>query len=355
MSDPATETVNLPIINISNLTPETGKQVLEAAVRHGFLYVDPTGTKLTQDLVDREFDLSKQFFDLSTLEKQPYRINDNRGWAGMKVEALDPKAQAKGDYKEAFNIGEFDQGRPQQDLPSVLENHREELWEFEVACRETCRRILDLLGIGLEIADTEFFSKCHSSVDETKKCGAAVRMLYYPFVEASSDYQPEVDVRAGAHSDYGSITLLFQRPSQPGLEILKDDGSWAPVAVIPRGYGSDTFPPILVNIGDLLSYWTGGLLKSTVHRVIFPKGAPKDGEPRYSIAYFCQPAEETTLLPVPSRLVQEHKQSQGLAVDGTEGETTGYGYGADHVTKAQTAKEHLWSRLNATYGIRSGA
>lgn len=74
-------------------------------------------------------------------------------------------------------------------------------------------------------------------------------------------------VRAGAHSDYGSITLLFQRPGQPGLEILppssqtngprntSNDAPWTPVPVTPPGTENDLSPPILVNIGDLLSYW----------------------------------------------------------------------------------------------------
>jgi len=71
-----------------------------------------------------------------------------------------------------------------------------------------------------------------------------------------ADYSLDTDVRAGAHSDYGSVTLLFQRPSQPGLEIRPPGESqvWSPVPVFPSSYASTTFPPILVNIGDLLSY-----------------------------------------------------------------------------------------------------
>ncbi|KAJ9637907.1 hypothetical protein H2199_007402 [Coniosporium tulheliwenetii] len=97
--------------------------------------------------------------------------------------------------------------------------------------------------------------------------GSVLRLLYYPAINDNS-YNPSLDIRAGAHSDYGSITLLFQLPSQPGLEILTPNNTWAPVPVNPL---NQTVPPILVNIGDLLSYWTNGLLKSTVHRVIFPK------------------------------------------------------------------------------------
>lgn len=108
-----------------------------------------------------------------------------------------------------------------------------------------------------------------------------MRLLHYPSIPETADYQPDVDVRAGAHSDYGSITLLFQRPGQPGLEILTTEEEWAPVPVHPSTTKKDTCPPILVNIGDLFSHWTNGLLKSTVHRVIFPKDARRGGEDRY--------------------------------------------------------------------------
>lgn len=157
----------------------------------------------------------------------------------------------------------------------------------------------------------------------------------YPALADDADYQPEVDIRAGAHSDYGSVTLLFQQPSQPGLEILTPANTWAPVPVNPL---NQRVPPIVVNIGDLLSYWTNGLLKSTVHRVIFPKDARRGGEDRYSIAYFCHPLDEARLEAVPSRMVQDH-----------------FVKGGDAQAKAErvlTAKDHLNMRLAATYGLK---
>ena len=142
------------------------------------------------------------------------------------------------------------------------------------------------------------------------------------------------DIRAGAHSDYGSITLLFQRPSQPGLEIF-DDSTWSPVEVYPPGTETDTFPPILVNIGDVLSYWTSGLLKSTRHRVVFPTGG-KEGD-RYSIAYFCHPVDTTPLVSVPSRMVEKRLKNPDEVTEIRE------------ETKVMTAGEYLQSRLEATY------
>ena len=102
--------------------------------------------------------------------------------------------------------------------------------------------------------------------------------------------------------------------------------------MLPPGTENDPSPPILVNIGDLFSYWTNGLLRSTVHRVIFPKESRRGGEDRYSIAFFCHPANETRLEAVPSEIVAAKAQ--------------GYGENDGRVI---TAEEHLLERLRATY------
>ena len=165
-------------------------------------------------------------------------------------------------------------------------------------------------------------------------------------------YQDGVDIRAGAHSDYGSVTLLFQeRGGAPGLEIRGVDGGWVGVPVDPRkadGEWGEGSVPILVNIGDLLEDWTGGLLKSTLHRVIFPKStaaASSSGaslRDRYSMAYFCHPLDDALLEPVPSRMVQEHAEKTGK---GTR-RRTGQG------EVVLTAKDHLMERLGRSYSVK---
>jgi isopenicillin N synthase-like dioxygenase len=112
------------------------------------------------------------------------------------------------------------------------------------------------------------------------------------------------------------------------------------VPVFPPSTENDSTPPILINIGDLLSHWTNNLLKSTVHRVVFPAEAKKGGEDRYSIAYFCHPENSTKLVEVPSEIVKAHKEK-------TAGLTGGHNKVEE---ETMTAKEHLMSRLAATYG-----
>ncbi len=264
-----------------------------------------------------------------------------------------------------MNLGQFVDGKAQQPLPASFVDREEELNKFQKYCHNLMLKILVLFAVGLEVdllflslihtpylhfqieteaGGSDWFSSRHRG---TGASGCTLRLLYYPPIPPGTDYQPSVDIRAGAHSDYGSITLLFQRPGQPGLEIIppttlspeknRTSTSWTPVPVFPPSTESDPSPPILVNIGDLLSYWTNGLLKSTVHRVVFPKvtEAEGGGEDRYSIAYFGHPLGATVLEPVPSTRVK--------ALEG------GPDAGAKTGVVAITADEHLMTRLKATY------
>ena len=189
----------------------------------------------------------------------------------------------------------------------------------------------------------DFFSSAHAT---SKGASSSIlRFLRYPPPDKAAPQQGD-EVRAGAHSDYGSITLLFRIKGQAGLEVLKTDGTYAPVPVCPPGTENDPSPPILINIGDLLSYWTNGLFRSTVHRVVFPKdglsnGVPNEtiSGPRYSIAFFCHPVGSAPLEPVPSERVKNFQPSEG-AIDANP-------YAE---RKVMTADEHLFMRLKASYG-----
>ncbi|KAI1799371.1 Clavaminate synthase-like protein [Daldinia bambusicola] len=333
---------SLPVVDISAEgvdQTQIAKELVDAAIDYGFVYIKCQDVSAEQ--IDNAFKVSRILFDSPVEDKQRCKIEkNNQGWTGMHTETLDPKTQRVGDFKEAFNFGPFANSKATQPIPQNVEPHQAELAGFRDACHQLCQKLLLLFGIGLGVNPPEFFSAAHSP---SLSSGSILRLLYYPPPSRTPEAHPD-DVRAGAHSDYGSITLLFRLRGQAGLEILEPRTErWAPVPVDPPSTGGNENtaapPPILVNIGDLLSYWTNGLLRSTVHRVAFPStpealaAGESTADPRYSIAYFCHPTNDTPLAAVPSERVKAAGENENLG----NGE------------KVLTADEHLQMRLQATY------
>ncbi|EPQ63970.1 hypothetical protein BGT96224_A20706 [Blumeria graminis f. sp. tritici 96224] len=344
------EAIQLSVIDITSDIPRTtiAKQLVEAATNNGFFYIRNTGQDIPTSAIENMFCLSKKFFASPVEEKMACKIQENnRGWVGMHTETLDAKNQRVGDFKEALNFGHFLEGKAQQALPLAFLGHEHEIEQFQQYCYNLVLKILSLLATGLEIQAENGGSDWLVSRHRIVGTGSSIlRLLHYPPITPGSDYRDGIDIRAGAHTDYGSITLLFQRPGQAGLEILwtqtklDEEGNeetrstWEPVSIFPRGTESDPSSPILINIGDLLSYWTNNLFKSTIHRVVIPQNGVRDGEDRYSIAYFGHPIDSTVLEPIPSHKIPT---SRGALIDDQIG------------VRAMTAGEHLIKRLRASY------
>ncbi|KAK0651710.1 hypothetical protein B0T16DRAFT_434730 [Cercophora newfieldiana] len=313
---------NIPVIDISNPSQDesqVAKDLVEAAIEHGFIYIKNTGGDIPIDAVQGAFDLSRELFAAPLEEKQQCKYQkNNMGWAGMQYETLDPKNQRQTlvlltQVNRVFNFGEFIDGQPQQPIPPSISHRTSQISAFRDYCYNLSLKLNTLLGIGLDVNPPSFFTTSH--LRSSGPSGSILRFLYYPPLPLTPTAQPGIDVRAGAHSDYGSLTMLFRLPRQAGLEIQLPSGKWAPVPVSPPGTESDPAPPILVNIGDLLSYWTNGLLRSTMHRVVFSgEGNGVEGETdteaRYSIAYFCHPVGTSSLGLVPSERVRGFKGAQ---------------------------------------------
>jgi isopenicillin N synthase-like dioxygenase len=106
--------------------------------------------------------------------------------------------------------------------------------------------------------------------------------------------------RCSAHSDFGTITLLFQ-DSNGGLEVEDPQApdSFLPVPPVPG--------TVIVNCGDLMQRWSNGRWRSGVHRVVAPPvdtAASADAgeevlKARYSIPFFAAPDAEALIEPLP--------------------------------------------------------
>ena len=88
-------------------------------------------------------------------------------------------------------------------------------------------------------------------------------------------------LRAGAHSDYGSLTILLPQTGSGGLQILSPSGRWVDVPPVPGAF--------IINIGDLMAQWTNDRWVSTLHRVINPDLVAGQSSRRQSFAFFHQP------------------------------------------------------------------
>ncbi|KAI8997131.1 hypothetical protein BDB01DRAFT_769934 [Pilobolus umbonatus] len=309
--------MSIPIIDFAHFDTDPNKiakEVMDACQSIGFFYAIHHG--IPNETIDRAFDLSKEFFDQPLEEKTKYSIGyENHGYTGLFRETLDPQTQKKGDHKEGFNFRSFENGKPFAPLPKVFSANEEFIKDFYTTCHSTALMILKAFAIALEIpkekGGSEFFGNCHKSNDSKQ----VLRFLKYP---AGGESEYKDPVRAGAHSDYGSITLLFQKDIA-GLEVQASRDHWISAPLIPNA--------IIVNVGDAMEFWTGGLFKSTKHRVVFlPEHNHLD---RYSIPFFVHPNSNVPLSPVPSKYVNQKVKSEN-----------GHIY---------TADEFLRSRLDATY------
>lgn len=192
------------------------------------------------------------------------------------------------DLKESFEIGREGEPShpnlwPSSDAEAV--SFKENMMDFFDTCKRLHMEVMRAIAVGMGI-DEAYFDPYTDGGDNT------LRLLHYPSVPKSVFTKNNMQVRAGEHTDYGSITLLFQ-DDRGGLQVKSPDGTFVNATPIPG--------TVVVNAGDLLARWSNDTIKSSLHRVVEPP-APADGDvhpARYSIAYFCNPNFEKHIEAIP--------------------------------------------------------
>lgn len=274
----------IPIVNFAPLLTHTeaakwqvAEQIEQACQTYGFFYLTHHGLSAYQ--IEQTFAQAQAFFALPMAVKQQVLRSPqtNCGYVPLATEALNPSRP--GDWKEAFNIGLETEwlAEPSQFRPLV--------WQFYQSCiAQVAMPLLQALALALHLPET-FLVDRHGQ-------NFFLRLLHYPPVSESLKAS---QFRAGEHTDYGTITLLFQQAAgkfedstDGGLEIYTQQSGWLPAPALPG--------TVLVNIGDALQRWTNDRFRSTPHRVVLPRA---QGRSRYSIALFCDPnpAVEIACLP----------------------------------------------------------
>jgi isopenicillin N synthase-like dioxygenase len=191
------------------------------------------------------------------------------------------------DYKESFESGNVnDASQPNIWLPDEhLPGFRSFMEKMFVECEGLVHRILDTLSIALNVPDPGLSPTHSQSLFQ-------LRLLHYPSI-AAAELTHGKRSRINAHSDFGTLTLLFQ-DSVGGLEIEdpKQPGLFRPATPIEG--------TVLVNVGDLMARWSNDRYKSTIHRVGIPQGNAEGTVPdRYSIPFFATADPETVIEALP--------------------------------------------------------
>jgi isopenicillin N synthase-like dioxygenase len=260
----------LPIIDIgaflqgAQQRAATTQAVTDALTQSGFMYI--TGHDIDAVLVERASAAMRWFFGQPREFKGRYAYSDieaNFGYQRIEAERLDPGSMP--DLKESFTMRNALE-RADETARWPEGEFREVALALYAAGLGAAYRIMEVLAAGLELP-ADFFARRHRGENVT------LRFLHYP---AGLLPRSSAQLGAGAHTDYGSITLLFQ-DEVGGLELLRADRTWQQA------------PPVqgaaVINTGDLMERWTNGRFRSTVHRVR-PISGTRD---RYSIALFVDP------------------------------------------------------------------
>lgn len=277
---------DLPVIDLTDFDQrreEITDQLWEAATEVGFFQLSNHGLDLA--LIKQAFRLSEKFFALPESEKQrfPLKKGLNAGW---EYKSQVRPSTGTADDKESFQITlpHMDDLWPNQTV--VPEFHRVML-DFEHRAWQLGMKVLSCFADRLGF-ERDFFTRAHDRSQPDYQ--STLRLLHY--LPLPDDFQLDETIwRAGAHTDFDCLTMVFQQEGQGGLQVSPgkdaegkgDNREWFSVA--PKG------DRITCNIGDMLMRWSDDRLKSTLHRVRMPKPGDYNG-PRYSMAFFCQANKE---------------------------------------------------------------
>jgi isopenicillin N synthase-like dioxygenase len=259
----------------------------QACVEIGFFAV--TGHGVAESVGRDLREAAHQFFALSSEAKRRASPNDDRtprGYHAPGGEALAAAndAVAPPDLKEFYHVGPVDVGAdayytsprgrqffPPNIWPADPPGFRAAAITYYRAMHQLVGFLMRLTALGLGIDETFFDDKVSRSI-------GTMRLNYYPRqVRAPLAGQ----LRAGAHTDYGGLTILNGEDVPGGLQVWTRSGRWIDVRTPPE--------QLVVNIGDLLMRWTNDRWLSNMHRVVNPPLEDGRNQPRLSIAFFNHP------------------------------------------------------------------
>uniref|UniRef100_H2Y4W2 Fe2OG dioxygenase domain-containing protein n=2 Tax=Ciona savignyi TaxID=51511 RepID=H2Y4W2_CIOSA len=281
----------IPVIDFDHCRPnvqvtdakleETGKALVDVLSSTGFAYLTNHG--ISKELIENVREAADGIFTSPSIEKQKYARDPitNCGYIGLLTEKLDDGCPYE--YKEAFHVASpaLDPSIGMKWPHDLSPNFAALSRTFMEKCKALSLRILELIGIGLDLKDHSVLVDCQKLMHKSGNM-SGLRILYYPSIP---DHSEDEIIRLGEHSDWGSITLLFQ-DSVGGLQVNIDEKY------------VDAMPvdgALLLNVGDSLEMMSGGRIKSKKHRVLISDDEKHRKLVRRSMGYFVHPDNEVVM------------------------------------------------------------
>ena len=295
--------MSIPVIDLAGSTngraQDVARAIGDACANVGFFAIRNFGIPTL--VLDDAWNAARAFFDRPLEERmaaQMPHVGYPYGYSPFKAEGLAHSLgeASPADLKESYSCAFAAPGNEPYADPDEAFAHSPNIWpenppEFAGAMQACYRamsdlaaRLMRLFALALDLPEHFFEPTIDRHI-------SALRILNYP--EQAVPPQPG-QIRAGAHTDYGSLTILRQEAAPGGLQVRGADGQWMDVPSLPDG--------LVVNLGDLMQRWTNDRWKSTLHRVVNPPPDAQGRSRRQSIAFFHQPNWDAQISCIPSCL-----------------------------------------------------
>ena len=278
-------------------------QVDQALCEIGFLCIK--GTPLTQEFVKHTQSAALEFFDLPLQEKNTVQAVKfaHRGYTGLaelglsySMDASDLKQdrRAPADLFERYRIGPVAQFSASLLAQYGQTAYAPNIWparppafatlmqSYYQQANQLAQDLLGLFALALGLEREWFESKVDHSM-------ASLALNHYP---AQTEPALPGQLRAGPHTDYGTLTIVAPTAAPGGLQVRTKNGQWQDVSVEPGTF--------VVNIGDMMAQWTNDRWVSTVHRVANPNPGQALSSRRLSLVFFHQPNPDALIDCIPT-------------------------------------------------------
>jgi isopenicillin N synthase-like dioxygenase len=281
--------VAVPVINLSGKTSRVVEEIGRACQEIGFLTV--VGHDVSDELVEHTASAGRAFFDLPGQEKLAFARGDQTlglpVYRPLRSESLAASLgqQTPGDLKESLDWGP---AVPGFGWPAQPPDLREAFEEYLAALGGLGQRLRRLFALALELPEDWF-------EPSFREHSSSMRVINYPQPEGK--IEPS-QLRAGAHTDYGCMTILRTEDTPGGLQVQTRAGEWFDVHAVPGSF--------VVNLGDMMARWTNDRWAATLHRVAVPAADRLGGSRRQTIVFFHDPSADAVIECIPGCADAEH-------------------------------------------------